>query len=180
MSWPLKMRAGEGEFLFWQAERGTKENLGRPAPGQGHEAHTFCSAIAVVVAENKVDRLSDLFGQLGVLGQSVRTGREVACYDHDFSGRLVDGVIEPVPRSMAAKFEVEVGEPGKALCVIGHGGFAAFSGRPSAGARSHDAFVANTAASPLVLSALNEGVQIALPPLPRILAFLWQSQAFDP
>ncbi len=23
----------EGEFLFWQAERGAKEYLGRPAPG---------------------------------------------------------------------------------------------------------------------------------------------------
>ena len=102
------MRAGEGEFLFWQAERGTKENLGRPAPGQGHEAHTFCSAIAVVVAENKVDRLSDLFGQLGVLGQSERARGEVACDDHDFAGRLIDGLIELVARPMTAKFQVEV------------------------------------------------------------------------
>jgi hypothetical protein len=39
---------------------------------------------------------------------------------------LVNGVIEPVPRSMAAKFEVEVGEPGKTLYVIGHGGFPEF------------------------------------------------------
>jgi hypothetical protein len=31
-----------------------------------------------------------------------------------------------VPRSMAAKFEVEVGEPGKTLYVIGHGGFLEF------------------------------------------------------
>jgi hypothetical protein len=51
---------------------------------------------------------------------------EVACDDHDFAGRLVDGVIEPVLRSMAAKFEVEVGEPGKTLYVIGHGGFLEF------------------------------------------------------
>ena len=35
------MRAGKGEFLFWQAERGAKEDLGRPAPGEGHEAHSF-------------------------------------------------------------------------------------------------------------------------------------------
>ena len=35
-------------------------------------------------------------------------------------------MIEPVPRSMAAKFEVEVGEPGKTLYVIGHGGFPEF------------------------------------------------------
>jgi len=32
---------GIGEFLSWQAELGAKENLGRPAPGQGHEAHAF-------------------------------------------------------------------------------------------------------------------------------------------
>jgi hypothetical protein len=31
-----------------------------------------------------------------------------------------------VPRSMAAKFEVEVREPGKTLYVIGHGGFLEF------------------------------------------------------
>jgi hypothetical protein len=52
--------------------------------------------------------------------------RKVACDDHDFAGRLVDGVIEPVPRSMAAKFEVEVGKPGKTLYVIRHGGFPEF------------------------------------------------------
>jgi hypothetical protein len=79
-----------------------------------------------VVAEHKVDRFSDLFGQLGVLGQSVRARGEVARDDHDFAGRLVDRVIEPVPRSMTAKFEVEVGEPGKTLYVIGHGGFLEF------------------------------------------------------
>ena len=33
------MREGKGEFLFWEAERGAKE--GWPAPGEGHEAHTF-------------------------------------------------------------------------------------------------------------------------------------------
>jgi hypothetical protein len=49
-----------------------------------------CSAIAVVVAEHKVDRFSDLFGQLGALGQSVRARGEVARDDHDFAGRLVD------------------------------------------------------------------------------------------
>jgi hypothetical protein len=32
---------GEGELLFWQTELGAKEDLGRPAPGQGHEAHAF-------------------------------------------------------------------------------------------------------------------------------------------
>ena len=52
-----------------------------------------------MVAEHKVDRFSDLFGQLGVLAKSVRARGEVARDDHDFAGRLVDGVIEPVPRS---------------------------------------------------------------------------------
>jgi hypothetical protein len=50
----------------------------------------------------------------------------IARDDHDFAGRLFDGVIEPGRRSMAAKFEVEVGEPGKTLYVIGHGGFLEF------------------------------------------------------
>jgi hypothetical protein len=56
----------------------------------------------------------------------VKARGEVARDDHDFARRLVDGVIEPVPGSMAAKFEVEVGEPGKTLYVIGHGGFLEF------------------------------------------------------
>jgi len=54
-----------------------------------------------VVAENKVDRFPDLFGQLGVLGQSVRARGEVACDDHDFAGRLIDGLIELVPRPIS-------------------------------------------------------------------------------
>jgi hypothetical protein len=32
---------GIGELLFWQAEAGAKENLGRPASGQSHESHAF-------------------------------------------------------------------------------------------------------------------------------------------
>jgi hypothetical protein len=76
-----------------------------------------------VVAENKVDRFSDPFGQLGVLGQSVRARGEVACDDHDFAGSLIDGLIELVPRPMTAKFQVEVGKPGKAVYVVRHAGF---------------------------------------------------------
>jgi hypothetical protein len=30
--------AGYWELLFWEAELGAEEDLGRPAPGQGHEA----------------------------------------------------------------------------------------------------------------------------------------------
>ncbi len=56
----------------------------------------------------------------------MRARGEVPRDDHAFAGRLVDGVIEPVPRSMAAKFEVEVGEPAKTLYVVGHGGFLEF------------------------------------------------------
>ena len=76
-----------------------------------------------MVAEHKVDRFSDLFGQLGVLGQSVRARGEVARDDHDFAGRLIDGLIKLVPRPMAAKFQVKVGEPGKALYVVGYADF---------------------------------------------------------
>ena len=36
----IKDDGGIGEFLSWQAE-GAKENLGRPAPGQSHQAHAF-------------------------------------------------------------------------------------------------------------------------------------------
>src|SRR5262249_39725529 len=71
-----------------------------------------------MVAEHEVNRFSDLFGQLGVLGQPVRACGEVACDDHDFAGRLVDVLIELVPRPMAAKFQMEIGEPGKALYLV--------------------------------------------------------------
>jgi hypothetical protein len=41
LSWPSKDDGGEGEFLFGEAELGAKEYLGRPAPGERHEAHAF-------------------------------------------------------------------------------------------------------------------------------------------
>jgi hypothetical protein len=47
---------GIGEFLFWEAERGAKEDLGRPAPGQGHEAHTF---FEVAIAGQQVQSCLD-------------------------------------------------------------------------------------------------------------------------
>jgi hypothetical protein len=75
-----------------------------------------------VIAEHKIDRFFDSFHQLGVLGQSVRARREVAGDDHDFAGRLVNGIIELAPRAMAAKFQVGVGEPGKTRYMFGHGG----------------------------------------------------------
>jgi hypothetical protein len=53
----------------------------------------------------------------------MRARGEVACDDHDFAGRLIDGLIELVPRPMAAKFQVEFAEPGKALYVVRHAGF---------------------------------------------------------
>ena len=37
----VKEEGGIGEFLSGEAEGGAKEDLGRPAPGQGHEAHAF-------------------------------------------------------------------------------------------------------------------------------------------
>ena len=37
----IEDNGGKGEFLFWEAELGAKENLGRPAPGERHVAHAF-------------------------------------------------------------------------------------------------------------------------------------------
>ena len=37
----IEDEGGEREFLFWEAERGAKEDLGRPVPGQSHEAGLF-------------------------------------------------------------------------------------------------------------------------------------------
>ena len=45
-----------GDDLFWEAERGAKEDLGRPAPGQGHEAHAF---FQIAVAGQEVESFLD-------------------------------------------------------------------------------------------------------------------------
>ena len=37
----VEEEGGIGEFLSGEAEGGAKEDLGRPASGQGHEAHAF-------------------------------------------------------------------------------------------------------------------------------------------
>jgi hypothetical protein len=37
----VKEEGGIGEFFSREAEGGAKEDLGRPAPGEGHEAHAF-------------------------------------------------------------------------------------------------------------------------------------------
>ena len=37
----IEEEGGVGEFLFREAEGGAKEDLGRPAAGEGHEAHAF-------------------------------------------------------------------------------------------------------------------------------------------
>jgi hypothetical protein len=47
---------GEGELLFWESERGAEEDFGRPAPGQGHEAHAF---FEVAVAGQKLESFLD-------------------------------------------------------------------------------------------------------------------------
>jgi hypothetical protein len=73
-----------------------------------------------VVSEDKVDRLSDVLGQLAVLGPSVSARREVSGDNHDFAGRLIDGLKEGVSRLMAAKLQVDVGKPSKPLDVIRH------------------------------------------------------------
>jgi hypothetical protein len=51
LSWPSKRRAGRGVFVG-EAEGGAKEDLGRPAPGQGHEAHAF---LEVAVADQEFE-----------------------------------------------------------------------------------------------------------------------------
>ena len=37
----IEDQSGVGEFVFWQAGGGAKEDLGRPAPGESHERHAF-------------------------------------------------------------------------------------------------------------------------------------------
>jgi hypothetical protein len=37
----VEEEGGIGELLFWEAELGAKENLGRPASCERHEAHAF-------------------------------------------------------------------------------------------------------------------------------------------
>jgi hypothetical protein len=47
---------GKWEFLFWEAELGAKEDLGRSAAGQGHEAHAFLEvAVAGEEFESRLD-----------------------------------------------------------------------------------------------------------------------------
>jgi hypothetical protein len=47
---------GIGEFFRREAEGGAKEDLGKPAPGQGHEAHAF---LEVAVAGQEFESLLD-------------------------------------------------------------------------------------------------------------------------
>ena len=52
----IEDNGGEGEFLFGEAELGAKEDLGRPAPGKGHEAHAFLEvAVAGQQGESFLD-----------------------------------------------------------------------------------------------------------------------------
>jgi hypothetical protein len=37
----VEEEGGKGEFFSREAEGGAKEDLGRPAPGEGHKAHAF-------------------------------------------------------------------------------------------------------------------------------------------
>jgi hypothetical protein len=52
----VEEEGGIGEFLPREAEGGAKEDLGRPAPGQGHEAHAFLEvAVAGQQFESRLD-----------------------------------------------------------------------------------------------------------------------------
>ena len=56
LSWPSKRRAGDRGVFPREAEGGAKEDLGRPAPGQGHEAHAFLEvAVAGEEFESRLD-----------------------------------------------------------------------------------------------------------------------------
>jgi hypothetical protein len=47
---------GIGKFFSREAEGGAKEDFGRPAPGQGHEAHAFLEvAVAGEEFESRLD-----------------------------------------------------------------------------------------------------------------------------
>jgi hypothetical protein len=48
----VEEEGGIGEFFARWAEGGAKEDLGRPAPGQGHEANAF---LEVAVAGREFD-----------------------------------------------------------------------------------------------------------------------------
>jgi hypothetical protein len=52
----LKDECWEGELLFWESERGAKEDLGRPASGESHQAHAF---FEVAVAGQKLESFLD-------------------------------------------------------------------------------------------------------------------------
>jgi hypothetical protein len=62
-SWPFEDEGGIGEFFSREAEGGAKEDLGRPAPGEGHEAHAF---LEVAVAGEEFE--SRLVGRGGCSG----------------------------------------------------------------------------------------------------------------
>ena len=49
-----------GEFFRRETEGGAKEDLGRPAPGEGHEAHAFLEV--AVAGEEFESRLDESFG----------------------------------------------------------------------------------------------------------------------
>ena len=53
----VEEEGGIGEFFRREAEGGAKEDLGRPAPGEGHEAHAF---LEVAVAGQEFESLLEI------------------------------------------------------------------------------------------------------------------------
>ena len=52
----VEEEGGIGELFRREAEGGAKEDFGRPAPGQGHEAHAFLEiAVAGKEFESRLD-----------------------------------------------------------------------------------------------------------------------------
>ena len=58
----LDEEGGIGEFFLREAEGCAKEDLGRPAPGEGHEAHAFLEV--AVAGEEFESRLDEGLGTL--------------------------------------------------------------------------------------------------------------------
>ena len=52
----IEEEGGKGEFLFWETKGGAEEDLGRPAAGEGREAHAFLEvAVAGEEFESRLD-----------------------------------------------------------------------------------------------------------------------------
>jgi hypothetical protein len=91
----VKEEGGKGEFFPREAEGGAKEDLGRPAPGQGHEAHAFLEvAVAGEEFESGLDEDLRIEGDeigLVVVDALVVSGIERASFFR-FEGEIAEAL----------------------------------------------------------------------------------------